>query len=249
MEHWKESETRRGLVGIFVTAISALLCIFIVFAPVSASAATPTLAVSPAAATVGSTITITGAGFPPSTNIILGWISQNASWQIQAIPTPQVTGIKTSSLVYKLGSTQSDALGSFSAQIVVPSDYGGSHPIQAYAANGTAISPVAAFTLEPSFHISPTSGPTGAPITVVGTGLGIGLYSTSYHVYWDNNYVGYATAVTTGGSTNFTIYASGVPGAHFIAIYQGYPGPGYLNAEQIPASVRPSPTSLQDVLS
>ena len=202
------------------------MCIFIVFAPASASAAGPTVAVSPTAAIVGSTITITGSGFPPSTRIVLGWVSQNASWQIQAIPTPQVTGIKTSPLVYKLGSTQSDASGSFSAQIVVPSDYGGSHAIQAYATNGTAISPVAAFTLLPHFQISPNNGPAGTPINVVATGLGTSAASTNYHLYWDNSYVGYMTAVSTGGVANFTFYASGIPGAALSSLStRGIPGP------------------------
>lgn len=225
----KQPYATQRVVGVYLTAISALLWFSIVFAPASAAVATPTVAVSTPAAVVGSTITITGAGFPPNTNVVLGWISENASWQIKAIPTPQVTGIKSSNLVYKLGSTLSDATGSFSSQIVVPSDYGGSHPIQAYATNGTAISPVAAFTLIPHFQVSPSSGPAGTPISVVATGLGIGIYSTTYHLYWDNNYVGYLTAVSTGGATNFTFYASGVPGRHFVAIWEGYPGPGVFN--------------------
>jgi len=194
-----------------------------------AAAAGPTLAVSPVAATVGSTITITGAGFPPSTNIVLGWISQNASWHVQAIPTPQVTGIKSTPLVYKLGSIESNNSGSFAAQIVVPSDYGGSHAIQAYATNGTAISPVTSFTLVPHFQISPISGPAGTPIQVVATGMGTGIYSTTYHLYWDNVYVGYMTAVSTGGSTNFTFYASGMAGPHYVSVYEGYPGPANFN--------------------
>ena len=42
------------------------------------------------------------------------------------------------------------------------------------------------------------------------------------------------TGVTTHGEANFTFYAVGTVGVHYIDIYQGYPGPGYLNAEQIP---------------
>jgi hypothetical protein len=68
----------------------------------------------------------------------------------------------------------------------------------------------------------------------VATGLGIGIYSASYHLYWDNTYVGYMTAVSTGGATNFTFYASGTPGVHYVSIYEGYPGPGYFNPQQGP---------------
>jgi hypothetical protein len=234
MESWKHLHAKSRVIGIDLMAASALLCLLIAYAPASAAAATPTIAVSPTFATVGSTITISGSGFPPNTSIILGWTSENASWQIQAIPTPQVTGIKSSPLLYKLGSTQSDPTGSFSAPIAVPSDYGGSHAIQAYATNGTAISPVASFILIPHFQVSPTGGPAGTPIRVEATGLGIGIYSASYHLYWDNSYVGYMTAVNTNGVANFTFYASGTPGPHYVSIHEGYPGPGYFNPQQGP---------------
>jgi hypothetical protein len=219
-----------------VPAIAALLFLVVLFGSPGARAAAPAISVSPTTAVVGSTITISGSGFPPNTNLALGWTSQNASWKVQAIPTPQVTGIATTSLVYHLGSTQSNATGGFSVQMAVPSDYGGSHNIQAYASNGTAISPVAAFFLAPSFRISPSSGTAGSPINIIATGLGIAIYSTSYQLYWDNNYVGYMTAVSTGGTANFTIYASGTPGPHYISIYEGGNGPGYLNPQQAPKS-------------
>jgi hypothetical protein len=218
-------------------AVFAMVYFFIAFAPASAAAATPAVTVSPKTGTVGSMITVTGTGFPPNTNIYLGWTSQNATWAIKAIPTPQVIGLNSSPLVYRLGTTQSSASGSFSVQITVPSDYGGSHNIQAYATNGTAISPVAAFTLAPSFHVSSTSGVDGSPISIVASGLGTGIYSTSYQLYWDNGYVGYMTGVSTGGTANFTIYASGTPGVHYISVYEGGNGPGYLNVEQAPPSV------------
>ena len=174
-------------------------------------------------------------GTLPARKLLLEWNSANASWVVGGSP-PQVTGTKVVPVEKVLGSAESDASGSFSVQITVPPDFGMQHVMQAYYTNGTALAPKATYTLEPQFSVSPTSGPAGTPITVTGTGLGDGLYSTNYHVYWDNNYVGYATALTTGGSTNFTIYASGVPGTHYLAVYQGYPGPGYLNAEQIPVA-------------
>jgi len=127
-----------------------------------------------------------------------------------------------------------NATGSFSAQIAVPTDFGGQHFIQAFLTNGTALAPKATFTLEPSFHITPASGPAGTPISVSASGLSDSLYSTSYHLSWDNTYVGYMTALTSTGATNFTFYASGTPGTHYIAIYQGYPGPAYLNPQQGP---------------
>lgn len=202
----------------------------------AASPVTPSLTVSPTAAIVGATVTVTGSGFPPGATLSLQWASVNASWVVQAIPTPQVTGVKTALIQVMLGSAVSNSNGSFSSKIVVPVDYGGTHFIQAFAANGTALPPKATFIVEPSFRFSPTSGPDGTPITFTATGLSYTSYSTSYHVSWDNTYVGYMTALGSQGATNFTIYASGTPGVHFIDIYQGYPGPGYLNPQQGPPS-------------
>jgi len=197
--------------------------------------AAASISISSPAGPVGSKLTLTGAGYPPNASLLLEWNSANASWIVGGSP-PQVTGTKVVPTEKILGSAQTNASGSFSAQITLPPDFGMQHVIQAYASNGTAFAPKAIYTLEPQFSISPTSGPDGTPITVTGTGMGDSLYSTNYHVSWDNNYVGYATAITSQGSTSFTIYASGVPGTHYVAIYQGYPGPGYLNAQQIPVA-------------
>lgn len=218
-----------------LSVASSLLCFLIVLSPASASAAatTPAIKVSPPNGPTGTLMTINGSGFPANTPIYLGWVSQNATWVVKAIPVPQVAGINTTPLVYKLATTTSGASGSFSLQVKAPVDYGGSHAIQAYATNGTAISPVASFSVAPSFSVSPLSGHAGSPINIVGTGLGIGLYSTTYCLHWDNNVVGYMSAVSTGGVANFTFYASGTPGTHFISIFHCNTGPGYFNPDQV----------------
>ena len=144
------------------------------------------------------------------------------SWTFGGNPT-QTTGILATPFQWKLASVQTNTSGSFKVLVTAPADNGGKHVIQAYSANGTALPGVEIFTLEPSFTISNSSGPAGSPITIFATGLGIGVYSTNYHVMWDNKYLGYMTAVTTHGTANATIYAVGSLGAHYIDIYQGYP--------------------------
>ena len=221
-------------IDISLAAATALMCLALLAGSVSAASASPAITVSPTAAIVGASITVTGTGFAPNTNLALQWGSSNASWVVSAIPTPQVTGIKVGTFQRSLGSAATNSTGSFSAKIVVPSDFGGQHFVQAFFTNGTALAPKATFTVEPSFQFTPSSGPAGTAIKVVATGLSDSLYSTSYHLTWDNVYTGYATALSSGGATNFTIYASGTPGTHYIDIYQGYPGPGYLNPQQGP---------------
>src|SRR5271155_1516649 len=229
------TQSRPRALGISLSLVSGLLCFMLVFTPASAAAATPAITVSPAIGPVGTLMTINGTGFPANTSIYLGWVSQNASWDVKAIPVPQVAGVNSTPLVYKLSTTTSSASGVFSLQVKAPVDYGGNHAIQAYATNGTAISPVTKFREVVSFKVSSTSGPAGSPINIVGTGLGISVYSTNHCVYWDNNYIGYVSAVSTGGVANFTFYASGAPGAHYISIFEGNNGPGYLNPGQNPS--------------
>jgi hypothetical protein len=202
----------------------------------TAAAARQAIHVSPTAGPVGATINVSGTGYPPGAPLVLRWSTVNASWVVAGNP-PQVTGTAVVNIMKTLGSAQPDSSGSFSVRLTVPTDYGTrNHAIQAFMSNGSAFPPKALFDVEPSFRISPSSGPAGTPIAVTATGLGYSLYATSYHVSWDNSYVGYATALTSEGSTNFTIYASGAPGVHYIDIYQGYPGPGYLNPQQGPPS-------------
>ncbi len=235
MEASKPVGSRPRTLAVSLSVVSGLLCFLIVLSPASAAAATPAITVSPPNGPTGTVMTINGTGFPANTPVYLGWVSQNASWDVKAIPVPQVAGINSTPLVYKIATTTSGASGGFSLQVRAPVDYGGSHIIQAYATNGTAISPVANFREVVSFRVSSTSGPAGSPINIVGTGIGISVYSTNYCVYWDNNYVGYVSAVSTGGTANFTLYASGTPGTHYISIFEGNNGPGYLNPGQNPS--------------
>ena len=215
--------------------ISLLLVWSSTYAIRAEAASSSSITVSPTAGIVGSQISVSGTGFPPNANLALNWGTANVSLVLSGNPT-QVTGISAIPTQEKLASILTDSSGSFSLVVTAPADDGGKHVIQVYAVNGTALPNPAIFTLEPSFSISTSSGPAGTPIVVNAHGLGDGTYSTNYHVMWDNKYFGYMTAVTTHGEANFTFYAVGTVGVHYVDIYQGYPGPGYLNPDQNPSS-------------
>ena len=198
------------------------------------TSASSNITISPTIGIVGSKITISGQGYPPNTNLVLKWGSDNVSWTMGGNPT-ETTGIRAVPVEWPLANFETDSSGSFSVQVSAPVDNGGKHVIQAYSQNGTALQGLEIFAMEPSFNISSSSGAAGSPITIFAHGLGLGVYSTNYHVMWDNKYVGYMTAVTTHGEANATIYAAGSLGVHYIDIYQGYPGAAYLNPQQNPS--------------
>ena len=222
-----------------IVALAVSECFLLAFAGSYSSAASlpattsSSLTVSPASGPVSTKIMVSGQGFSPNTNLILYWSSASVSWVLSGNPT-QVAGVNTTKVLDKLANVRSDSSGSFSLTVSIPADNSGSHMIQTFTTNGNASLGSALFTLEPSFSISSASGPAGSAIVVTAHGLGDSAYSTSYHVLWDNKYFGYMTGVTTHGEANFTFYAIGSVGVHYFDIYQGYPGPGYLNAEQIP---------------
>ena len=215
--------------GLCIVAAASLVLMFLLPASNAVAAGpVPSITVSPPAAVTGADVLVSGQGYPPNVGLTLQWSTVNASWVVTGNP-PRVTGVRAVPVETSLKQVQTNGSGSFSTHATVPGDYGGQHIIQALFANGTAINGRAIFTLEPSFAVSPVSGPSGTPIKVTAKGLGYGPYSTNYFLYWDNYQVGYFTALTSHGATNFTFYASGTPGTHYLVIYQGYPGPGYLN--------------------
>ena len=188
-------------------------------------------------------MTINGTGLSPSTNLVLEWSTANATWNVgdpgAFTPTsvPEVRGITTVPWEEVLANVVTSATGSFSQVVAAPVDNNGAHVIAAIAAGAKTPVAEAIFTLLPSFHFSPSSGPVGTPVTVYATGLGARLYASAYHVLFDNNLIGYMTGISTRGQGNFTFYVTGAVGVHTISVYNGYPGPAYLNSNQAPASV------------
>jgi len=227
-----------------LVACAALLCFATLPAAVHAAAATPYISVAPTKGPVGSNMIITGTGLPASEPITLNWITSNTTWAVGLnIPqgdtnVPEVNGVNSVPWTYKIASTSTNSSGDFTATVKVPTDDNGQKVIQVVGAGFNSTQAEAVFVVEPHFTFSPTSGPPGTPITVTATGLGNRLYAAEYHVLWDNSYIGYMTGVTTHGNGNFTFYATGAPGLHAVTIYNGYPGPAFMNSQQAPASVQ-----------
>ena len=149
---WRVNSSKLLAVGI----IAALGFAFLL--PMSGHAVAATgasITISPSAAIVGTTLSISGQGYSPNTQLSLEWSTAIASWVVTGNP-PRVTGVNATPVENTFASVETDSSGSFSANFTVPSDYGGQHVIQALFANGTAIIGRGLFNLEPSFTISPS---------------------------------------------------------------------------------------------
>ena len=120
---------------------------------------------------------------------------------------------------------------------MAPDDYGFMHDI--VLQQGDRLLTQAAFNLDMTVEISPKSGPPGTPITVDVKGIGYRSLYNSWDVIYDNNFTGWMSAVTTKGSANFTIPATGGPGVHIIEVLHGELTVPYRNPEQNPAPGRP----------
>ena len=95
------------------------------------------------------------------------------------------------------------------------------------------------FNLTTIGEASPESGPPGTPITVEVKGIGWRHLQNSYVLLYDNNFTGWMSTVTTGGSATFTIPATGKPGVHVLELLHADFTFAYRNMQQSPEPDRP----------
>jgi hypothetical protein len=64
---------------------------------------------------------------------------------------------------------------------------------------------------------------------------------STWALNWDNNEVGWISAVNTRGTATARFRATGPMGEHRVKVYSGYMGQPYLNYQQAPTSYLPRP--------
>lgn len=182
-----------------------------------------TLLVTPNKGTEGSTITLTGYGYPASKPVTAFWFGTTLTTPVQA---------DTDNILLFNGTT--GILGNFTTTFTVPSNvYGGGHLIEA---NTSTVSATASFTVLASFSITPATAALGSPVTVVGVGLSVGTstYSSTqfpsvnkastgaalvtYSLTYDNFATGTTFVGNPTGSGSGVIIAAGVPMIHYVGI-------------------------------
>lgn len=177
---------------------------------------------------VGTRVEARAAGLPPGATLEFVWFSAEARWVVENALYLGVKAGETKTPVLKVAA---DAQGQAAFSFVVPEDYGYVHNTALVAGDKEVARQ--GFVVVPQLTLSPTSGPLGTPITVKVTGLGYRFYERGRHLYYDQKYTGWLTAISTKGTAVATVRATGEVGPHLLELING-PRRGYLNGEQSP---------------
>jgi hypothetical protein len=192
------------------------------------------LDVTPLHGPVGTPVTVTADGLPANQEFQLAWRTVKGSWKVK---DAEYHGREYRPVAYEIVRIKSDANGRFTASFTAPEDFGFSHDI--VLQQGDRLFTQVGFSIDMTVKISPESGPVGTPIHVEVRGIGWRQLFNSWVLLYDNNFTGWMSAVTTGGSANFTIPATGRPGVHLIEVLHGEFTFPYRNMQQNPEPDRP----------
>ena len=184
----KGKTSRRGVsVATIVAALLLATPMLLFIAPVLA---VPSISLSPTSGPPGTSVTVDGSGFPASVSGVVWFDSNNNGALDPGEPhAPVIT----------------DAFGDFSVTLVVPDVIAGTYNIRADVPLDGVVDASATFTVPtPSISLTPTSGPPGTSITVVGSNFKLGATVTIFFdvdgdgVVDPGETVGTATASSTG---------------------------------------------------
>lgn len=174
---------------------------------------------------------------PENAEVQLIWPTVDGSYHIEnqyEVIGPEFT---TTDTVIQEG--KSDAEGKWSGTFSIPEGFGGDYTV--YVATGDKKIGQTGFTVDPSFTMSPESGPVGTDITIKVEGLGWSTYMRNWQLTYDNKYTGLVTAISTNGTAEAKIRAAGNPGKHAVRLRTGYLGMQYINYLQSPYPDKPAP--------
>ncbi len=202
------------------------------FAQIAAKPVERGIWTSPAGATVGTPATLEARGLPASSGVEIVWTTM--------VGNRSVTGFEERSST--LGTTTTDANGSFSWPFAVPDDLGGYHTISAKI-GGTVVAKTTLYILAGAFPLTVDRGPSGTTTTVHLKGVGWTETEQIYHLVYDDAFTGYTCAFQSKGDITVNLTVSGTPGWHYIDMYPGI----YQGTETRPANYKmPQLTALDD---
>jgi len=192
------------------------------------------MAVAPEHGPIGTPVTVTAEGLPAEQEFDLVWTTVKGSWKVA---NAEYHGREYNRVAYRIATVKTDAAGRASASFTAPEDFGFLHDI-VLQRKGRLFTQTA-FNLDMTVKLSPESGPPGTPITIEAKGIGWRNLQNSYVLLYDNNFTGWMSAVTTGGSATYTIPSTGKPGLHVIELLHADFTFAYRNMQQSPEPDRP----------
>jgi hypothetical protein len=187
---------------------------------------------------VNSTVHFQAKGLKQNQTVRLTWKTVEGSYQIDNIYS--FIGPKYTDKEIQLITGTSDTNGVWKGNFKVPEGFGGDHTLSVW--QGEQKMTQANFFVEPTFSISPKSGPVGTEITIKAEGIGYKSMESNWQLTYDNKMTGLISAVSTNGTAISKIRAAGPLGTHTLTIWHGYLGMPYLNHQQAPTSYLPVPS-------
>jgi hypothetical protein len=191
------------------------------------------VSLDPISGPAGTEVTLRGEGLPASETLSLLWSTVEGSWVLEGELSEEYMGRQFEETQQELGTAQTDEAGNFEATFVAPEDFGFAHDVLVADPSGEILNR-ALFRLDMEVSITPTEGPPGTPITIEVKGMGWQTLEDTRTITYDNDYVGFMSAVTTNGTARAVIPATGTPGPHQVQVLRGAYTFPYRNPEQSP---------------
>lgn len=224
------------------TWLSLLLAVCLAWMPGAsqgfAAGAKATIKLGQSMGTIGSKVDFTATGLAPNKPAKLVWLTVDGSYQLEGIYTVIGAQYKEKEIVVLQGTA--DKNGAWQGSFAVPKGFGGDHTVFVRQNNGNAAQ--TNYYVNPTFKMSPASGPVGTEITITAEGIGPANMESNWQVTYDNKMTGLITAISTDGSATAKFRASGSEGKHSITVWHGYLGMGYINHQQAPNAYLPVPS-------
>jgi hypothetical protein len=177
------------------------------------TAAAPTtarLALGSTSGSVGTKVSLTGAGLAPGKAVTLEWATvvgnrvncTGTCWKFASVP---------------LGSATTTAAGALKSSFRVPDGLGGWHVVRVLQ-DGEAAAQIPYYVKRSVISV-PRRVKAGRPFQVHLKGVGWTQLDNTVAVTYDNSYVGYGCGFNSNGDVVLDLVATGGPGTHLIDVY------------------------------
>ena len=175
---------------------------------------------------IGDTVQLTAEDLLPEEDLTVVYVDMDGDFELGE-DNYSFMGPVYQEVEKEVGEGTADEDGNWSGEITIPEGFGDDHDIIIYQGDTRAAK--ANFFVETVFSISPESGPVGTEIEIIGEGLSWKMFGSTWHVNYDNAYMGLLTAISTDGTAKANIRAAGKEGLHTLTIESGASGAPYLS--------------------